>query len=84
MPDAIARSDGSRASVTRALLATRIEDGLIGDVSFDEHGDLRPRTCAIVRLARDARTLNGVLPGGRNRAAVISSISGCIRSVRRR
>jgi DNA-binding SARP family transcriptional activator len=28
--DAIARSDGTRASVSRALLATRIKDGLIG------------------------------------------------------
>jgi branched-chain amino acid transport system substrate-binding protein len=72
MLDAIARSDGSRASVTRALLDTHIEDGLIGDVSFNEHGDVRPRTFAIVRLARGPRTLNGVLPGGRNLAAVIS------------
>jgi ABC-type branched-subunit amino acid transport system substrate-binding protein len=47
---AIARSDGSRASVTRALLATRIDDGLVGAVSFDADGDVRPRPYHFFRL----------------------------------
>jgi branched-chain amino acid transport system substrate-binding protein len=38
--DAIARSDGTRASVTRQLLRTRIEDGIAGPVAFDRNGDL--------------------------------------------
>jgi hypothetical protein len=33
--DAIARSDGTRASVTRELFETRVEDGLLGNISFD-------------------------------------------------
>ena len=70
--DAIARSDGSRASVTRALLATRIEDGLIGDVSFDADGDVRPRPYVIVRISRHTNNFNGVLPDGSNIAAVMS------------
>ena len=70
--DAIARSDGTRASVTRAMLATKIEDGLIGDVSFDADGDVRPRPYVIVRYSRHANNLNGALPDGSNIAAVIS------------
>ena len=70
--DAIGRSDGTRASVTRALLATRIEDGLIGDVSFDADGDVRPRPYVIVRSSRHTHNFNGVLSDGSNIAAVIS------------
>ena len=70
--DALARSDGSRASVTSALLATKIEDGLIGDVSFDADGDVRPRPYVIVRFSRHTNNFNGVLPDGSNIAAVIS------------
>ena len=70
--DAIARSDGSRASVARELLATRIKNGLIGDVRFDADGDVRPRTYTIVRISRHPSQVNGVVPGGGNIAAVIS------------
>jgi branched-chain amino acid transport system substrate-binding protein len=38
--DAIARSDGTRASVTRELRRTTVEDGILGDIRFDENGDL--------------------------------------------
>ncbi len=70
--DAIGRSDGTRASVTRALLATRIKDGLIGDISFDADGDIRPRPYVIARFSRHASNFNGVLPDGSNLAAVLS------------
>jgi DNA-binding SARP family transcriptional activator/ABC-type branched-subunit amino acid transport system substrate-binding protein len=70
--DAIARSDGSRASVTRALLATKIENGLIGDVSFDADGDIRPQAFTIVRFSRHVHNFNGALPDGSNIAAVLS------------
>jgi DNA-binding SARP family transcriptional activator/ABC-type branched-subunit amino acid transport system substrate-binding protein len=36
---AIARSDGTRASVTRELFKTRVENGILGNVSFDKNGD---------------------------------------------
>ena len=38
--DAIARSDGTRPSVTRELQRTTVEDGILGDIRFDENGDL--------------------------------------------
>ena len=38
--DAIARSDGTRTSVTREVLRARVEDGILGDIRFDRNGDL--------------------------------------------
>ena len=67
--DAIARSDGSRSSVTEELLATDIEDGLTGDVSFDADGDVRPRPMQIVRLSPN---VVGLEPDAGNLAALIS------------
>jgi branched-chain amino acid transport system substrate-binding protein len=58
--DAIARSDGGRASVTRALLAAEVDDGLIGDVRFDDNGDIRPSTYSISRVTRKTGTLASV------------------------
>ena len=37
--DAVAASNGTRADVMEKLLATRVEDGLIGSFSFDRNGD---------------------------------------------
>jgi DNA-binding SARP family transcriptional activator/ABC-type branched-subunit amino acid transport system substrate-binding protein len=37
--DAIARSDGTRASVTKEVFRTRVEDGILGDIRFDRNGD---------------------------------------------
>ena len=37
--DAIARSDGTRASVTKELFKTRVENGILGDIRFDKNGD---------------------------------------------
>ena len=39
---AIARSDGTRASVLRELKASRVRDGLLGTFRFDSNGDLTP------------------------------------------
>jgi DNA-binding SARP family transcriptional activator/ABC-type branched-subunit amino acid transport system substrate-binding protein/DNA-binding beta-propeller fold protein YncE len=58
--DAIARSDGSRASVARALLATEVEDGLIGAIRFDANGDIRPRPYSVARLTRRSGTVPNV------------------------
>ena len=64
MLDAIARSDGSRASVTRALRATRIRDGILGGFGFDANGDPSSTPVTIVR----ARTTGG--------EAAVESIDG--------
>jgi DNA-binding SARP family transcriptional activator/ABC-type branched-subunit amino acid transport system substrate-binding protein/DNA-binding beta-propeller fold protein YncE len=37
--DAIAASDGTRASVTRNLFRTRVKDGILGDFELDQNGD---------------------------------------------
>ena len=48
--DSIAVSNGTRASVGRAVLAAKVEHGLIGSFSFDAKGDLRPAPVTIFRV----------------------------------
>ena len=48
--DAIARSDGTRASVLRELRATRVKDGVLGSFSFDRYGDINPAKVTILRV----------------------------------
>jgi len=50
MLDAIARSDGTRASVVSAVFATRLRDQLIGDIEFDARGDLKVAPITIMRV----------------------------------
>jgi ABC-type branched-subunit amino acid transport system substrate-binding protein len=61
--DAIARSDGTRASVTANLLETRIEDGILGETSFDENGDITTRAVTIYEIRGGrAEVLDVVVP----------------------
>jgi len=53
--DAIARSDGTRASVVKELFATRIRDGLLGTFGFDANGDISESPITIVRVQRGRR-----------------------------
>jgi ABC-type branched-subunit amino acid transport system substrate-binding protein len=48
--DAISRSDGSRASVLKAMRATRIRAGILGSLRFDASGDKTPGTATIYRI----------------------------------
>jgi ABC-type branched-subunit amino acid transport system substrate-binding protein len=59
--DAIARSDGTRASVTRELRATRVEDGILGDIRFDANGDLVEGPVMIYRVGRKGPTVDRVV-----------------------
>jgi ABC-type branched-subunit amino acid transport system substrate-binding protein/DNA-binding beta-propeller fold protein YncE len=59
--DAIARSDGTRASVTRELRATRVEDGILGDIRFDDNGDLVEGPFTIYRFIRKRPTVDRVV-----------------------
>ena len=52
MLDAIARSDGTRVSVTRELLATRVRDGLLGSFRFDRNGDTTRQSVTLLRPRR--------------------------------
>lgn len=48
--DAIATSDGSRESVRRAALDLAVRDGIIGDFTFDENGDIAPPLVSMYRM----------------------------------
>jgi branched-chain amino acid transport system substrate-binding protein len=48
--DAIARSDGTRASVLEELRGAKVEDGILGDFRIDRHGDITPARLAIFRI----------------------------------
>jgi ABC-type branched-subunit amino acid transport system substrate-binding protein len=47
---AIARSDGTRASVLEELKAARVKRGLLGSFRFDRNGDVTPATVPILRI----------------------------------
>lgn len=47
--EAIARSDGTRASVVQELLATKVEDGILGSFTFDQRGDIDPAPVGVYR-----------------------------------
>jgi branched-chain amino acid transport system substrate-binding protein len=49
--DAIARSDRSRASVTRNLLAARVRNGILGSFHFDRNGDSTFNPAIVVRVS---------------------------------
>ncbi len=59
--DAIARSDGTRASVTRELRAATVEDGLLGDISVDRYGDLVEGPVTIYRVTRKGPVVDRVI-----------------------
>jgi branched-chain amino acid transport system substrate-binding protein len=54
--DALARSDGTRASMLDALFRTRLDRGLLGRVSFDGHGDIAQNPITVLRVAPGARS----------------------------
>lgn len=58
---AIARSDGTRASVVRELFATRVKDGILGSFSFDRNGDIVPRPVGVYRFERGKFVTDGVV-----------------------
>ncbi|MGZ4202650.1 MAG: ABC transporter substrate-binding protein, partial [Thermoleophilaceae bacterium] len=64
MLDSIARSDGSRASVARALLSARVRGGILGSFGFDSSGDPTVTPVTVVRAAQ---------PGG---VAAVESVDG--------
>lgn len=49
MLDAIARSDGTRESVSRALAEVRLADSPLGPIALDRHGELERNPIAVVR-----------------------------------
>jgi hypothetical protein len=61
--DAIAASDGTRASVTRNLFRTRVEDGILGTFELDGNGDTTAGGVTIYRIERGKpRVLTVITP----------------------
>ena len=52
MLDAIASSDGSRASVAAQLFKTKVTNGILGSFSFDRNGDTTAGAVTIYRIER--------------------------------
>jgi DNA-binding SARP family transcriptional activator/ABC-type branched-subunit amino acid transport system substrate-binding protein/DNA-binding beta-propeller fold protein YncE len=50
--DAIARSDGTRASIARELLRTKVKNGILGDFSIDRNGDTTAGAITIYRVVQ--------------------------------
>jgi branched-chain amino acid transport system substrate-binding protein len=64
--DAIARSDGTRASVVEELFATKVENGILGSFSFDRFGDIVPAPIGVYRFENGEVVAHDVVrtPGG--------------------
>ena len=65
---AIARSDGTRASVLRELRASRVRGGILGTFRFDGNGDITPAKLTVLRVTgrtarvSDCRPTTGARP----------------------
>jgi branched-chain amino acid transport system substrate-binding protein len=59
--DAIARSNGTRSSVTAHLLADRVHGGILGDFKFDRYGDMTPSPVTIYRIKRGSQVTDRVI-----------------------
>ena len=62
--DAIGRSDGTRGSVSQEVFRTRIDDGILGSISFDENGDLIEGPTTVLRLVGDDFEVDRVVMTG--------------------
>lgn len=70
--DAIARTTGDRAGVAPALLATEVQDGIVGTFSFTESGDTTARTITVFRARQTFQAVREVEPP----AALVAAARG--------
>jgi branched-chain amino acid transport system substrate-binding protein len=59
--DAIAGSDGTRASVAKQLFRTHITNGILGSFEFDHNGDTTAGAVTIYRITRGVSTIYKVI-----------------------
>jgi branched-chain amino acid transport system substrate-binding protein len=59
--DAIAASDGSRASVVDRLFETKVSNGILGSFSFDRRGDIVPGAVGVYRFEQGKEVVDGVV-----------------------
>jgi branched-chain amino acid transport system substrate-binding protein len=60
--DAIARSDGTRASVLEEMRATKVEHGILGTFGFDQNGDITSTPMPIIRITGSTPPEAGLPP----------------------
>jgi ABC-type branched-subunit amino acid transport system substrate-binding protein len=58
---AIARSDGTRSSVTARVLTDRVNDGVLGTFRFDRNGDMSRGPVTIYQVRDGHQTINRVV-----------------------
>ena len=59
--DAIAASDGTRASVTDQLLKVKVEDGILGSFEFDANGDTTAAGVTMYRIEKGTPRVQAVI-----------------------
>jgi branched-chain amino acid transport system substrate-binding protein len=59
--DAIASSDGSRASVTSNVFKTKVTNGILGSFSFDRNGDTTAGAVTVYRVVGGKQTVFAVI-----------------------
>jgi ABC-type branched-subunit amino acid transport system substrate-binding protein/streptogramin lyase len=59
--EAIAASDGTRASVTERLLKVRVKDGILGSFEFDANGDTTSGAVTIYRIEKGMPRVHAVI-----------------------
>jgi branched-chain amino acid transport system substrate-binding protein len=59
--EAIARSNGTRASVVEELFETRLKGGILGSFSFDRRGDITPARIAVFTIHNGTVVVDGVV-----------------------
>jgi branched-chain amino acid transport system substrate-binding protein len=59
--DAIARSDGTRASVVDEVFAAKVENGILGSFAFDRFGDIDPAPIGVYRFEGSKIVGHGVV-----------------------
>jgi DNA-binding SARP family transcriptional activator/ABC-type branched-subunit amino acid transport system substrate-binding protein len=77
--DAIARSNGTRQSISRAMLTSCQRNGILGSVCIDPNGDPRTTSIAIVVAQRPAGSRTAESIDGATVVAVISPPAALIR-----
>ena len=59
--DAIAASDGTRASVSEQLLKVRVKDGILGSFEFDANGDTTSGAVTMYRIEKGKPRVHAVI-----------------------
>ena len=59
--DAIARSDGTRASVVKQLFRTRVTNGILGSFGFDRNGDTTAGAVTVYRITHGSPRIFAVI-----------------------